>query len=407
MDSLNRIVNVRLGAAVDYTSHAALGSSKNGITFRALTGIRGLYSYVVGLVCRVETAVDESSASAALAWETLVNWIASTTITAAGHTYCSAVSGKAFYNIAAMSGIIAPGGKGAGFWPIADVGSSEAAVAQDFGMLIPFAPGFFRSNDSGMSDLAGAVPLPILADQGAMQYTTISALGGNWRLDGGTDTHEIGVYPVIVDLKNPISYVRPTFHELAAASGDGSVTLPGSGPRTIVCAGIYDDAYSTMTEAPGLELNVDGLVYQSGVTSDELNKLYAARGSENYIGQDGGPMDNVPICGSWGNSPGASLTGSVIKIQNGHTAHTASLYVSMDLRQPTVAEMLADLKAQAVPADLAGRVVAEYERVAAAAGDTTYLRAGLVPYRQAVPGGVAQVPGQLGATPLVVAIEQA
>lgn len=312
--------------------------------FEALSdGIKGFFGNVVGLRLFFSTTVDESTADAALAHETLRNFMSSLTIKGPTQEWCSSVQGRDLWQLLAHSGILA--GNAGDVVHIADIASSEAAktVAQEY--LVPFALGhYLPRNFSEEDDLLGAMPVSMLKKSGSVSASLISSLGGNWRLDAGTATVTVYCYADIVYTRKPVSYV-PSFFKAEDYAGDTFELDNGGRAVSVPYLAVFDDDYSTFTSPTEPRVENDGHVVQHLVSGDELNKRqsYSKDTTREQYADDGcllfSPTD--------ANDPGGWHTGRVIKITKAGAQQSGdSRYVYMCYQETKPTDLLSQLESQ-------------------------------------------------------------
>lgn len=381
-----------LGQAIFSATNLALGGSIDGVNFDALLKLKGLYGYVAGLMFKMSGSATQSAATAVLEHETLRNLASSFTVDFNGGNWCSAVSGRAVINTLIGMGLM-DAQKADGLIHTADLANDTNAHAIDQTYLLPFAPNWFRKDRSGIECLAGAIPFENLKAGGAVAASILSSLGGDWALTSGTNL-TVKIYPVVVYLDNPITFVRSGLGEKSSSASESTVELPGTGMRSVDFAAVFDDAYSSFTEATKPQVDVDGATIQRLVPSDTLQKYWIARADD-----DTGLIDDSwIIAGCEGAGVDGYLTGREIVVLEGHTDHGAAVYVAHWFKQPTAAEIEEDLRAQGVRS--AAAISAEY--ASPTQGGSRLQDGNGVPYGFINPNGSGVANEVLSARPLVI-----
>jgi hypothetical protein len=370
--------------------------------FTSLQNLSGYYGYVVGLFVKVAGTMVQSAGTAVLAHAQIQDILSGITWQYSGGEVCSNFSGRALTNVNKAFGIL-----GSRNIPsqihYADFANdtSDHALAQYY--TIPAAPNFFRNTNLAEEDLAGAIPFERLTSDGSLVLQTSATNFGAWGVKSGTSL-TIDVYPLVVYLKNPITFVRPQYTDIARGAADDVYTLPGQGIRTPLFIGAFDDAFSTFADPDSNMpvLKVDGASFQSHVPGAILNKIVGLM-SEDAVALATYGMDDTCVLvspqrlGSLAGYP----TGNEIVVLFAGKDHGAHRVVAFALRQPYDNEISDDLTRQGLTPAAVSRAVSEWQHVVPTSGDRGVLSANGVPM-YAWMSDMNNKANEIGARPITV-----
>ncbi len=318
---------------------------------------RGFFGAVTGLRLRATANVDESTAAAALAHETLRNIIDSITLTLPTREFCSGLQGRDLWQVLTDGQILA--GNAADLVHIADIASSEDsnAMAQEY--LIPFAIGrYLRNNFSEEDELVGAVPISMLKKHGSLYYHILSSLGGNWRLNAGTEKLTVTADLDCVYTKEPISYV-PSFMRAEDKSESDYSLVSGGAVVSVPFVGVFDDDYSTFTSPTEPRIEIDDSQVQGLVSGDSLNRARSWKCDglrEAYLD------DGYTVFSSLdANEPGGWPSGKSIILRNCGAQHSGDVrYVAFCYQETSATDIAQQLDDTGIKGKVAEEIVADF-----------------------------------------------
>lgn len=326
--------------------------------------VLGLHGNITGLYLDCQVDVDESAASAALAWETLMGLLASITLEMPGGAWCNGVSGKGLLNFLGKSGLLYGAESSiqaaVDLIHLADLASSESATAVRQIYFIPLAPYYYLAQNFFEDEdlLVGAAPLAWVKKMAKLAITTITSLGGNWRFDSASDTLDCDVWADVVYTENPVTYV-PSFLREKQTSED-SHTLEGIGDfNAFDHISVHDDAYSTFTDGTEPRITVEGKPIQNFVDGLTIQKLKATKRRQKMedFTQDG----NCLVACTDMRSPASFIRGRDVTVWKAGAQATAPyLLLYHGFGSPTDDTIVGQLEAAKVKAAVIDRIRSDW-----------------------------------------------